>query len=79
MRQLAFVVVAALELAACSASQLMAQRDDQTCRAKGLEVGSVGYTDCRAALDKERDDRTAHAVEDQPKFQRLPGQWGAPL
>ena len=36
--------------------QMLADHDDHACKAQGLEVGSVGYADCRAALDKQRAD-----------------------
>jgi len=63
MRRVALVIAAGLGLTACSTQQMLAEHDDHACKAQGLEVGSVGYTDCRAALDKERMDRLAKAAQ----------------
>ena len=55
------MVVAGLGLASCSTQDMLAKKDDADCRAKGFEVGSAPYADCRAAIDKERADTQARA------------------
>lgn len=64
MRQLLFVIAAGLGLAACSPQQMVADKDDRDCRAKGFEAGSVAYVDCRTAIDKQRAETQARAYNE---------------
>ena len=71
MRNLTLIAAMCLGLTACSTEQLLAQHDDQACRAKGLEVGTTGYVDCRAAMDKQRAD---NQTDQRPlKLRYVPG------
>jgi hypothetical protein len=74
VRHLAFAVVASLGLTACSASQMQSQNDDQACHAKGYDMGTAAYADCRAALDKQRTAAEASAEDKLGKrFPDIPG------
>ena len=77
MRHLFFAVAACVGLAACSTPQQIAERDDKDCQAKGNNVGTPGYVDCRAGLEKERlEDR---ALNQSARMRFIPGTPGAPL
>ena len=61
MRRLILVVAACAGLTACAAPEEIAARDaaqdDKDCLAKGNQVGTPGYVDCRAALEERRAER----------------------
>ena len=77
MRDLIFAVAACVALTACSTSQLVAERDDQNCRAKGNTVGTASYIDCRAVLEKQR---FAEQNRERPvRIHYLPGGPGVPF